>query len=348
MSGQSNFQLNAEERRIINLYTSQYNQINLRITQTHNLLAQLYDSLNEIRDNINSIIEPHLRENHNTNANTNANINANTNSNTNANRNRSNGATTNTTNRTVRRPIINQNGNNQIRPTIVYDYSNPINRSLYQITEPTNRPDRTNFANLISTFLSTPVAVRPTEAQIANASKLIKYSEIEDPIASSCAISLEPFNQNDMVRQINHCKHLFLPDQFDEWFSNNVKCPVCRYDIRTGLGTALGPASRNSFSGLTGGISDQSNTNTNTNTNTNANSNSNANANANTNINFLEAEANIDDEQLISSFSQLFEGLLGINPSSNGNGNGTTNSVRYDSANDVLLYEAIIRPNNRS
>jgi hypothetical protein len=24
-----------------------------------------------------------------------------------------------------------------------------------------------------------------------------------------------------------------LPDQFDQWFSNHVRCPICRHDIRT-------------------------------------------------------------------------------------------------------------------
>ena len=35
-----------------------------------------------------------------------------------------------------------------------------------------------------------------------------------------------------MVRQLLHCGHLFHQPQFDQWFQHNVRCPVCRYDIR--------------------------------------------------------------------------------------------------------------------
>ena len=36
------------------------------------------------------------------------------------------------------------------------------------------------------------------------------------------------------VRQLLHCGHIFYPTPFQTWFSGQVKCPVCRYDIRTG------------------------------------------------------------------------------------------------------------------
>ena len=32
--------------------------------------------------------------------------------------------------------------------------------------------------------------------------------------------------------QIIHCGHIFIPHQLNRWFQNNVRCPVCRYDIR--------------------------------------------------------------------------------------------------------------------
>jgi hypothetical protein len=35
------------------------------------------------------------------------------------------------------------------------------------------------------------------------------------------------------VRQINACGHIFNNQQLELWFRSNVRCPVCRYDIRT-------------------------------------------------------------------------------------------------------------------
>ena len=76
------------------------------------------------------------------------------------------------------------------------------------------------------------VVVRPTFEQIQNAVRNIQYSSIIDPINESCPISLEPFQQQDNVTQINQCNHIFNTNELNHWFESNVQCPVCRYDIR--------------------------------------------------------------------------------------------------------------------
>ena len=43
---------------------------------------------------------------------------------------------------------------------------------------------------------------------------------------------MEPFQENDQVMMIKHCGHIFKPAELQSWFQTNVKCPVCRYDIR--------------------------------------------------------------------------------------------------------------------
>jgi hypothetical protein len=48
----------------------------------------------------------------------------------------------------------------------------------------------------------------------------------------NCPITLEDFNEGDVVTQIIHCGHIFQPHSIDNWFQRNVHCPVCRYDIR--------------------------------------------------------------------------------------------------------------------
>jgi len=76
------------------------------------------------------------------------------------------------------------------------------------------------------------VIIAPTEAQIHNATRLTLFSDIVNPINSNCPISLEPFDPNMQVLQIIQCQHNFNPSSLSSWFRGNVRCPVCRYDIR--------------------------------------------------------------------------------------------------------------------
>lgn len=180
-----------ERQNLINMYISQYNQTNLHI-------ERLFDTLDDIRNNINNLISNNMSSTH-------------------RHFNRSNRHT-------------NPNSNSR-RPYIYYDLSNPIDRSTY-ISDETNNTNP-NITDFLTTFLNSTVPIRPSQEQINNASRLVRYSDIQNPNSTSCVISLEPFTLNDNVRQLHHCGHIFFPDQFDQWFSNHVRCPVCRHDIRT-------------------------------------------------------------------------------------------------------------------
>jgi hypothetical protein len=87
------------------------------------------------------------------------------------------------------------------------------------------------FPNLNSFYDN--VAVYPTTEQILSGTRRILYSDIEEePLNNSCPITLERFEPNSEVLQILGCKHIFSPTSLQHWFRNNVRCPVCRYDIR--------------------------------------------------------------------------------------------------------------------
>ena len=77
-----------------------------------------------------------------------------------------------------------------------------------------------------------PVIVRPTSDQIRNACESLSFHMIENPLNSNCPILVEPFQPNDIVTRIIYCGHCFNPPSLQRWFSANVRCPVCRYDIR--------------------------------------------------------------------------------------------------------------------
>jgi|LauGreStaDraftv2_3_1035109.scaffolds.fasta_scaffold08441_3 hypothetical protein len=104
----------------------------------------------------------------------------------------------------------------------VFDYS-----EYYRLPSTTNRNTRT-----MQNFLE-PVEVYPTQAQIEIATRNVQYCNILNPINRSCPISLETFNDTDMVVLIRFCGHIFKPEQIRTWFRSNCRCPVCRYDIRS-------------------------------------------------------------------------------------------------------------------
>lgn len=71
----------------------------------------------------------------------------------------------------------------------------------------------------------------PTNEEIQNATELIAYENIDDPLNEECPISYESFEPETIVRRIKHCKHIFKPEALNRWFESSSKCPVCRYDI---------------------------------------------------------------------------------------------------------------------
>jgi hypothetical protein len=74
------------------------------------------------------------------------------------------------------------------------------------------------------------VVVRPSEAQIVRALDTFSYSSMEE--SHTCPITLEPIQEGDEVCRIRHCGHIFKRSAIEGWFLRNVRCPVCRYDIR--------------------------------------------------------------------------------------------------------------------
>jgi len=76
------------------------------------------------------------------------------------------------------------------------------------------------------------VVVRPTPQQIVNATDMITFQSNQVWTNTTCPITLEPFQDGEMVCQILHCRHIFREPAIRSWFRGNVRCPVCRYDIR--------------------------------------------------------------------------------------------------------------------
>lgn len=94
-----------------------------------------------------------------------------------------------------------------------------------------NAPRNTNVSQFWQNFFQ-PIAIFPTQAQIEAATRTVQYGDIVSPINRACPISLENFNDTDIVSVIRFCGHIFNRDELNTWFRTNCRCPVCRYDIR--------------------------------------------------------------------------------------------------------------------
>jgi hypothetical protein len=101
--------------------------------------------------------------------------------------------------------------------------------NLYSLLNPTATPFM-EFTFNNRTFLE-PIQVRPTAAQIQAATRVGNPTTTEES-TESCAICQDSITSNQNCRQIVQCEHWFHQDCIDPWFQQNVRCPVCRFDIR--------------------------------------------------------------------------------------------------------------------
>ena len=78
--------------------------------------------------------------------------------------------------------------------------------------------------------------VAQTSEIVRNTSQIL-FSDIVNPLNASCPIHLYRFESDSPVTQIIGCGHIFDRNGINNWFQRNVRCPVCRYDIRNNPNT---------------------------------------------------------------------------------------------------------------
>jgi len=108
-------------------------------------------------------------------------------------------------------------------------------RPPFSPTRPTIIPNIFNSTPGVNNFFENMfqnVMVRPTVEQINQSTETLIYNSQLELLNSSCPIRLENFQEGENIRRIISCGHCFSENSFNQWFQNNVRCPVCRYDIR--------------------------------------------------------------------------------------------------------------------
>jgi hypothetical protein len=126
----------------------------------------------------------------------------------------------------------NSNNNNTINRTVSTNERNNENNYFYYRRIPIINRNNT-FDRRINLF-NENVIVRPSNEQIINATITYEFDiqDNENNTNTNCPITLEDFQLDEQVCKIRHCGHTFRRDAIQNWFRSNVKCPVCRYDIR--------------------------------------------------------------------------------------------------------------------
>jgi predicted transcriptional regulator len=75
-----------------------------------------------------------------------------------------------------------------------------------------------------------PVRVGLNAEQISTGTRQITISDITTD--TTCAICMETIESGNVCRRLNHCNHLFHEDCIMQHFQTNVRCPLCRHDVR--------------------------------------------------------------------------------------------------------------------
>jgi Ring finger domain len=107
-------------------------------------------------------------------------------------------------------------------------------------TTQTSTSDYNSIFGLLRNFYDR-VPVAPTQEILNTATRVCQFSDILNPLNSSCPITLDRFENNSSVTLLLGCNHIFTPTSINLWFRSNVLCPVCRHDIRTPITNNVAP-----------------------------------------------------------------------------------------------------------
>lgn len=84
---------------------------------------------------------------------------------------------------------------------------------------------------------STPQNTPLTQQEIRTLTTTLTYNNTtsSELTETRCPISLDNFQEGDILCKINACNHVFKKDNLLNWFRRNSKCPICRFNLRDAL-----------------------------------------------------------------------------------------------------------------
>ncbi|KAL8540774.1 hypothetical protein ACS0TY_002118 [Phlomoides rotata] len=92
-----------------------------------------------------------------------------------------------------------------------------------------------SVARAISMRARRAVAARGLDPSVLETFPTFSYSEVKDHQigkgALECAVCLNEFEENETLRLLPKCDHVFHPECIDAWLESHVTCPVCRANL---------------------------------------------------------------------------------------------------------------------
>jgi hypothetical protein len=297
------FRTNNEQVMLINILNTMYNNNIRQIDSITNTLNDLVESNNQIRD----LLVQLLNNNNNP--------------------------------RRTRRSDFNSNRYQSLTDRLV-GFRQPsymIGEFTIPRTYSNSNNNNTNnlFNNLLQNFFE-PVEVYPSQTQIETATRRVRYCDITRPINTQCPISMEDFNDNDVVTVIRPCGHIFHSQNIMNWFRTNSRCPVCRYDIRD-----YNSGTSSEFFNNTPVVNDSSNNNVERNASPNPSPNPSPNTNTNTNTRNISPNQPYD----LVTINTMFD-LFNTNDFMDQSGNYNFSQDRDGSLLTNILSEFLNRSRN--
>ncbi len=315
MSSNSNtFRISNEHLLLINILNTMYNDNTRQINNINETLNNLIDTNNRITNLLTQLLYDNRSSNQN---------------------NRRN-------NYSERRNRENNDNRNRIylnnRPYLidsVTEYTIPRqnfrNNSIPTINTNSNNFDI--FTQMFQNFMQ-PVEIYPTQSQIESATRNVRYCDISRPINTQCPISMEDFDDNNMVTVIRHCGHIFNTENLMNWFRTNCRCPVCRYDIRDYNSNA----SNEFFNSQNNRIQNNGTINDNINNNSLRDNNHVPNPNLNTNFN---GDTNVNTNNTVTNNTSIDRDLNNSTEYPNLDlSNNTINDILNQEINNLFRFDA--------
>ena len=117
-------------------------------------------------------------------------------------------------------PIQNQNINSRVNNSNQNNNSNIAQNSIYNSNALFNSKNLSDFDKKKDYLF-----LEMDQYQYKHIQKYDSRKETE------CAICLEEFKRNDIIKEFYKCKHIFHKDCLKNWLKRSNVCPLCKHDL---------------------------------------------------------------------------------------------------------------------
>ena len=113
------------------------------------------------------------------------------------------------------------------------DYGHTHTPASTPTTRSSSRSDIATLIYLLSQAGVDDARAGLSQSQIENATESVLYTPDAFPEITQCPISLDEFEDGELVCQIRHCRHIFKRRNIMRWLETHICCPVCRHDLES-------------------------------------------------------------------------------------------------------------------